>query len=136
MFDEWSEKDPVELSAARMTEAGLADADEIAATKDEVRQVAIDARTKVLADPMPEGDDVAAGAALKGLRPVVEFQFADFISAAFDQIINVVARHHYRTGDAMPITFRCPFGARLRAGLSEAAAGEAMLTYTGRSLHG
>jgi 2-oxoisovalerate dehydrogenase E1 component beta subunit len=59
---------------------------------------------------------LAAGAALKGLRPVVEFQFADFISAAFDQIINVVARHHYRTGDAMPITFRCPFGARLRAG--------------------
>ncbi len=59
---------------------------------------------------------LAAGAALNGLRPVVEFQFADFISCAFDQIINVVARHHYRTGDAMPITFRCPFGGRLRAG--------------------
>lgn len=59
---------------------------------------------------------LAAGAALAGLRPVVEFQFADFISCAFDQIINVVARHHYRTGDAMPIVFRCPFGARLRAG--------------------
>ena len=56
---------------------------------------------------------LAAGAALMGLRPVVEFQFADFISCAFDQIINVVARHHYRTGDAMPIVFRCPFGARL-----------------------
>jgi 2-oxoisovalerate dehydrogenase E1 component beta subunit len=59
---------------------------------------------------------LAAGAALNGLRPVVEYQFADFISCAFDQIINVIARHHYRTGDAMPITFRCPFGARLRAG--------------------
>lgn len=59
---------------------------------------------------------LAAGAALNGLRPVVEFQFADFISRAFDQIINVIARHHYRTGDAMPITMRCPFGARLRAG--------------------
>jgi acetoin:2,6-dichlorophenolindophenol oxidoreductase subunit beta len=59
---------------------------------------------------------LAAGAALMGLRPVVEFQFADFISCAFDQIINVVARHHYRTGNAMPIVFRCPFGARLRAG--------------------
>ena len=59
---------------------------------------------------------LAAGAALMGLRPVVEFQFADFISCAFDQIVNVVARHHYRTGDAMPIVFRCPFGARLRAG--------------------
>lgn len=59
---------------------------------------------------------LAAGAALNGLRPVVEFQFADFISQAFDQIINVMARHHYRTGVAMPVTLRCPFGARLRAG--------------------
>jgi pyruvate/2-oxoglutarate/acetoin dehydrogenase E1 component len=46
---------------------------------------------------------LAAGAALLGLRPVVEYQFADFISAAFDQIVNVMARHHYRTGDPMPI---------------------------------
>jgi 2-oxoisovalerate dehydrogenase E1 component beta subunit len=59
---------------------------------------------------------LAAGAALVGLRPVVEYQFADFISAAFDQIINVMARHHYRTGDPMPVTMRAPFGARLRAG--------------------
>jgi pyruvate/2-oxoglutarate/acetoin dehydrogenase E1 component len=73
---------------------------------------------RVVDTPIAESGFVglAAGAALMGLRPVVEFQFADFISCAFDQIINVVARHHYRTGDAMPIVFRCPFGARLRAG--------------------
>jgi acetoin:2,6-dichlorophenolindophenol oxidoreductase subunit beta len=59
---------------------------------------------------------LAAGAALVGLRPVVEFQFADFISCAFDPIINVLARHHYRTGDSMPVTLRAPFGGRLRAG--------------------
>jgi 2-oxoisovalerate dehydrogenase E1 component beta subunit len=59
---------------------------------------------------------LAAGAALVGLRPVVEYQFADFISCAFDPIINVLARHHYRTGDAMPVTMRAPFGGRLRAG--------------------
>jgi hypothetical protein len=59
---------------------------------------------------------LAAGAALYGLRPVVEYQFADFISCAFDQIINVLARHYYRTGDPMPVTLRCPYGARLRAG--------------------
>lgn len=59
---------------------------------------------------------LAAGAALNGLRPVVEYQFADFISDAFDQIINVLARHHWRTGIPMPVTMRCPFGARLRAG--------------------
>lgn len=59
---------------------------------------------------------LAAGAALVGLRPIVEFQFADFISCAFDPIINVMARHHWRTGDAMPVTMRAPFGAGLRAG--------------------
>lgn len=59
---------------------------------------------------------LAAGAALVGLRPVVEFQFADFISCAFDPIVNVLSRHHWRTGDAMPVTMRAPFGARLRAG--------------------
>ena len=59
---------------------------------------------------------LAAGAALMGLRPVVEYQFADFITCAHDQIINVMARHHYRTGDPMPVVLRAPYGARLRAG--------------------
>lgn len=59
---------------------------------------------------------LAAGAALVGLRPIVEFQFADFISCAFDPIINVIARHHFRTGDPIPVTLRAPFGGRLRAG--------------------
>jgi pyruvate/2-oxoglutarate/acetoin dehydrogenase E1 component len=73
---------------------------------------------RVVDAPMAESGftGLAAGAALVGLRPVVEYQFADFISAAFDQIINVCARHHYRTGDPIPVTFRAPFGARLRAG--------------------
>jgi pyruvate/2-oxoglutarate/acetoin dehydrogenase E1 component len=73
---------------------------------------------RVVDPPMAESGftGLAAGAALVGLRPVVEYQFADFISAAFDQIINVMARHHYRTGDPMPVTLRAPFGARLRAG--------------------
>jgi len=73
---------------------------------------------------------LAAGAALCGLRPVVEFQFADFISCAFDQIINVIARHHWRTGDAMPIVFRCPFGARLRAGPTHSQSIEAYFAHT------
>src|SRR6478736_2120699 len=51
-----------------------------------------------------------------GPRRVVDTPIADFISCAFDPIINVLARHHYRTGDAMPVTMRAPFGARLRAG--------------------
>lgn len=59
---------------------------------------------------------LGAGAALVGLRPIVEFQFADFISCAFDPIINVIARHHWRNGDPLPLTMRAPFGGRLRAG--------------------
>jgi acetoin:2,6-dichlorophenolindophenol oxidoreductase subunit beta len=73
---------------------------------------------------------LAAGAALNGLRPVVEYQFADFISTAWDQITNVIARHHYRTGDAMPITFRCPFGARLRAGPTHSQSIESYFAHT------
>lgn len=74
--------------------------------------------TRVVDVPIAETGftGLAAGAALVGLRPVVEFQFADFISCAFDPIINVMARHHWRTGDPIPVTLRAPFGARLRAG--------------------
>src|ERR671939_954442 len=73
---------------------------------------------------------LAAGAALNGLRPVVEYQFADFISTAWDQITNVIARHYYRTGDAMPIKFRCPFGARLRAGPTHSQSIESYFAHT------
>lgn len=44
----------------------------------------------------------AIGAAMMGLRPVVEMQFADFISCAFDQITEVAAKNHYRWGAAVP----------------------------------
>jgi acetoin:2,6-dichlorophenolindophenol oxidoreductase subunit beta len=73
---------------------------------------------------------LAAGAALFGLRPVVEFQFADFISCAFDQIINVIARHHWRTGDAMPVVLRAPYAARLRAGAFHSQSVETYFAHT------
>jgi pyruvate/2-oxoglutarate/acetoin dehydrogenase E1 component len=72
---------------------------------------------------------LAAGAALMGLRPVVEYQFADFISCAFDQIINVCARHHYRTGDPVPVTFRAPYGGRVRAGPTHSQSIEAYFAH-------
>ena len=72
---------------------------------------------------------LACGAALMGLRPVVEFQFADFISCAFDQIINNCSRHFYRTGNPIPITFRAPFGARLRAGPTHSQSIEAYFAH-------
>lgn len=59
---------------------------------------------------------VSVGAALMGMRPVVEVQYADFISCGWDQIVNVAAKIHYRTGDPVPMVIRGPSGAGLRAG--------------------
>ena len=58
----------------------------------------------------------AIGASYVGLRPVVEFQFIDFIACAFDMIVNVAATSRYRDGHAVPVTFRGPWGAGSRAG--------------------
>ena len=59
---------------------------------------------------------MAVGAALTGMRPVIEYQYADFISCAWDQIVNVAAKYHYRTREAVPMVMRAPSGAGLRAG--------------------
>jgi 2-oxoisovalerate dehydrogenase E1 component beta subunit len=59
---------------------------------------------------------MAAGMALMGLRPVVEMQFADFISTAFDSIVQFAATAHYRWGGAVPIVVRAPSDGGLRAG--------------------
>jgi 2-oxoisovalerate dehydrogenase E1 component beta subunit len=52
----------------------------------------------------------AAGAGHMGMRPVVEMQFIDFISCAFNQIINFAAPNHYRWGQPVPIVVRGPSG--------------------------
>lgn len=59
---------------------------------------------------------MAVGAALMGMRPIVEVQYADFISCGWDQIVNVAAKMHYRTRDAVPMVIRGPSGGGLRAG--------------------
>ena len=52
----------------------------------------------------------AIGAAIEGMRPIVEMQFADFSSIAFNQIVNQSATHYWRTGVPCPITVRLPSG--------------------------
>ncbi len=59
---------------------------------------------------------MAAGMALMGLRPVVELQFADFISSAMDSIVQFAATAHYRWGGAVPMVVRAPSDGGLRAG--------------------
>ncbi len=56
---------------------------------------------------------VAVGAAMTGLRPVVEIMFMDFITLAMDQIINHAAKFRYQFGKQckIPLVVRCPAGA-------------------------
>jgi 2-oxoisovalerate dehydrogenase E1 component beta subunit len=59
---------------------------------------------------------MATGMALMGLRPVVEMQFADFISSAFDSIVQFAATAHYRRLGAVPWVVRAPSDGGLRSG--------------------
>jgi pyruvate/2-oxoglutarate/acetoin dehydrogenase E1 component len=73
---------------------------------------------RVLDAPLAENLIVgaAAGAAIEGMRPVCEMQFADFISCGFDQLVNVAAKLHYRQGVAVPIVIRLPSGGGFSGG--------------------
>ncbi|HEX4033797.1 MAG TPA: alpha-ketoacid dehydrogenase subunit beta [Solirubrobacteraceae bacterium] len=58
----------------------------------------------------------AVGAAIAGLRPVCEMQFADFVACGFDQLVNVAGKMHYRLGLAVPLTVRLPTGGGFSGG--------------------
>jgi len=58
----------------------------------------------------------ATGAAIEGMKPVCEMQFADFIACGFDQLVNVAAKMHYRQGIAVPIVVRLPSGGGFSGG--------------------
>jgi 2-oxoisovalerate dehydrogenase E1 component beta subunit len=74
----------------------------------------------------------AIGAALHGLLPVAEIQFADYILPAIDQIINEAAKLRYRTaGDwTCPIVVRAPFGSGIHGALYHSQSTEALFTST------
>jgi 2-oxoisovalerate dehydrogenase E1 component beta subunit len=73
---------------------------------------------------------MATGMALMGLRPVVEMQFADFISSAFDSIVQFAATTHYRWGGAVPIVIRAPSDGGLRSGPFHSQNPEAWFVHT------
>ncbi len=58
----------------------------------------------------------ATGMALMGLRPVIEMQFADFITSAFDSIVQYAATNYYRWQGAVPWVIRAPSDGGLRSG--------------------
>jgi 2-oxoisovalerate dehydrogenase E1 component beta subunit len=73
---------------------------------------------RVLDTPISESAIVGAaiGSALVGMRPVAEMQFIDFISCAFDQIVNFAAKCRYRWGAGIPIVVRGPCGGGVHGG--------------------
>jgi len=75
-------------------------------------------RERVIDTPISEEGftGVAIGAAYMGLRPIVEFQFIDFIANAFNMITNFAAKSRYRWGVGVPLVLRGPTGGGVRAG--------------------
>ena len=73
---------------------------------------------RVIDAPLSETAIVAGctGAAIMGLRPVAEMQFADFISCAWDHLVTVAAKQRYRAGTPVPITVRLPSGGGFSGG--------------------
>lgn len=74
--------------------------------------------------------DAATGMALMGLRPVVEMQFADFISAGFDAIVQFAATTHYRWKGAVPWVIRAPSDGGIRSGPFHSQNPEAWFVHT------
>ncbi len=74
--------------------------------------------SRVMDTPLAESGIVgtAVGAAVVGMRPVCEMQFADFVSCGFDQLINVAGKMYYRQGLPVNITVRLPSGGGFSGG--------------------
>jgi 2-oxoisovalerate dehydrogenase E1 component beta subunit len=73
---------------------------------------------------------MATGMALMGLRPVIEMQFADFISTAFDSIVQFASTAHYRHLGAVPWVIRAPGDGGLRSGPFHSQNPEAWFVHT------
>jgi pyruvate/2-oxoglutarate/acetoin dehydrogenase E1 component len=86
---------------------------------------------RVVDTPLSESAIVGAaiGASFVGLRPVAEMQFADFISCAFDQVVNFAAKCRYRWNAPVPIVIRGPSGGGIHAGPFHSQNPEAWFTH-------
>ncbi|MBK9170145.1 MAG: alpha-ketoacid dehydrogenase subunit beta [Bryobacterales bacterium] len=87
---------------------------------------------RVVDTPIAESAIVGAaiGASLMGLRPVAEMQFSDFITCAYDQIVNFAAKCRYRWDASVPIVIRAPSGGGIHGGPFHSQNPEALFTHT------
>src|SRR6266496_2767953 len=72
---------------------------------------------------------LAVGAAIAGMRPIIEVQFADFSTVGFNQIVNQAATLHWRTQVPCPITIRLPSGGTSGAGPFHSQSMEALYAH-------
>ncbi len=88
---------------------------------------------RVIDSPLAELSIVAIGigAALAGMRPICEIQFADFIHPAFNQIVNEAARFYYRSDGQwpVPLVIRAPYGGGIGGGLYHSQSVEAFFAH-------
>jgi 2-oxoisovalerate dehydrogenase E1 component beta subunit len=89
---------------------------------------------RVIDTPLAEAAiaGIAAGAAMKGMRPIAEIQFADFIFPTMNQLIGEVARVRYGTKGkvTVPMVVRSPYGGHVRGGLYHSQSVEAYFAHT------
>ena len=89
---------------------------------------------RVLDTPLTEGmiAGAAMGAALYGLRPIAEMQFADFVYPAFNQIVSEISRLRYRSNGTfgLPMVIRMPYGGGVHGALYHSQSNEAYFTST------
>jgi 2-oxoisovalerate dehydrogenase E1 component len=72
---------------------------------------------------------VGLGLSLAGKKSVVEMQFADFVSVGFNQIVNNLAKNHYRWGYAADVVVRMPVGGSVGAGPFHSQTNESWFTH-------
>src|SRR5215217_955022 len=89
-------------------------------------------RARVRNTPICESAIVGAGLGLSinGFKSVVEMQFADFVTCGFNQIVNNLAKTHYRWGEKADVVIRMPTGAGTGAGPFHSQSNEAWFTKT------
>lgn len=89
-------------------------------------------KSRVRNTPICESGVVGAamGLALNSYKAIVEMQFADFVSCGFNQIVNNLAKTHYRWGQGVDVVIRMPAGAGTGAGPFHSQSNEAWFTKT------
>jgi 2-oxoisovalerate dehydrogenase E1 component len=89
-------------------------------------------RDRVRNTPICESVIVGAGLglSLKGYKAMVEMQFSDFVTCGFNQIVNNLAKVHYRWGQNADVVIRMPAGAGVAAGPFHSQTNEAWFTHT------